>query len=106
MKESLDVAGILRCIPAQCNSAEATEGRPAPAPNAARTGTRLGLGQPRTAQQLDIDRAVGIEACGLGTPDRQRVADLSGIEQLDAAQLHQFGVALTLRPAFLCGFRL
>jgi hypothetical protein len=55
---------------------------------------------------LDIDRAVGIEACGLGTPDRQRVADLSGIEQLDAAQLHQFGVAVTLRPAFLCGLRL
>jgi len=80
--------------------------RSPPVPYTAAVHRRLQRHRPRTAQQLDIDRAMGIPACGLGTPDRQRVADRTGIEQLDAAQLHQFRVAVTLRPTFLSGLHL
>jgi hypothetical protein len=49
---------------------------------------------------------MGIEACGPGPPARQRVADLTGMEQPDAAQPQQFGVAITWRPTFLSGLHL
>ncbi len=58
---------------------------------------RLRLGEPPSAQQLDIDRTGGIHACGLRVPDEEYVLGDPGIEQLDAAELHQLGVALALR---------
>jgi hypothetical protein len=43
---------------------------------------------------------VGVPARRLGPPDRQYVGQVAGVEQLHAAELHQFGVAVALLAAF------
>ncbi|WP_371800163.1 hypothetical protein OG963_42090 [Streptomyces sp. NBC_01707] len=43
-----------------------------------------------------MDRAVGVHADALGHPDEQYIVETAGVEQLNAAQFHQLGVAVTL----------
>jgi hypothetical protein len=45
---------------------------------------------------LNVNRAVGIPAGFLGPPDGEQVGELAGVEQLNAAQLHQLGVLVVL----------
>ncbi|MET8697780.1 hypothetical protein ABZW10_02710 [Kitasatospora sp. NPDC004723] len=57
---------------------------------------------PVAEKELDVDRARGVEARLPRAPDEQGVVEVTTVEQLDTAELHQFGVALALGAPLTC----
>lgn len=53
----------------------------------------FGLGKSGTAQELNIDRTARVHAGTLSSPDVQNIIKPTGAEQLNTAQLHQFGIS-------------